>query len=143
MSRPKIIVGAHVLCSINGKLLGQVTSFLWTSTTTKKAIYALDLGQPYELAPTITRIIGTLGILRTLGDGGAEGPGITPSVEDVPRERYFTILLTERGSDTVLFRADNCSVQEQSWDIPTRGLVTGTIIFESLTWENETKSVQA
>src|SRR5258708_7371859 len=104
MSRPKVIVGAHVICSINGRYLGQVSGFRFTSTTSKKAIVGVDSAQPYELAATVTRITGTLRLYRTLGDGGAEGVGLTPSLEEVPREKYFSILLTERGSDTVLFK---------------------------------------
>jgi len=139
MSRPKIMSGAEVACFINGKRIGQVSSFRFTSVPSKRAIYALDSGQPYELAPTQTKVTGTLSLWRVIGDGGAEGNGLAAFFEDLPRERYFSILLTERGSDTVFFKADQCTMQEQTWEVQTKALVTGTITFEGLTWENEVK----
>ena len=135
--RQKTIVSAGVILHLNGRPYGRVTSFQWTSDTPRSAKYGLDSPLPVELAPTITRVTGRVGVVRTVGDGGIEGAGMTTAFETLIREKYFTLQLIERGSDTVVFEAKSCSVTQQSWSVPEKGKVTGEIAFEALSWANE------
>jgi hypothetical protein len=83
-----------------------------------------------------------MSIYRTVGDGGAEGGGMTAPAEELPREKYFSVLLVDRGaSDAVIFQADDCSLTSQAWSVPSRGIVTGSLEFEALTWSNEVKPI--
>lgn len=137
MSRSRLVTGAKVALYINGRPYAQVTSFRWDSLTPAKPIYGIDSGEPYELAPTTTRIAGNVGMVRLIGDGGLEGPGITHHFGDVPRGKYFSLTLVERGTDTTIFRADRCTATSQSWDVPNKGMVQGQMAFEALDWSNE------
>lgn len=139
MPGPRTITGAHVICYVNGARFGRVTSVIWKSATPRKAIYGLDSVDPHELAPTTTRISFTVNLLRTIGDGGAEGAGMAANYEDLPREKYFTMQLVDRSTDTVLFQAQYCSVTMQSWSIPIKDKVTGVLEAEAITWSNEVK----
>jgi hypothetical protein len=140
VSKSRLITAAKVVLYINGKPYALVTSFAWTSQTPKKAIYGLDSGEPYELAPGQTKCQGQIGLLRAVGEGGLEGIGVTPFFHDLPREKYFTLALVERGTDTQIFRADRCSIMSQAWNIPAKGMVTGTMTFEAMDWNNEAAS---
>lgn len=137
MARARTVVGAHLICFINGQPFGRITHFTFQSATPRRPIYGLDSMDPYELAVTQAKIRGTMRIYRTVGDGGAEGAGITANFDDLPREKYFTVQLIERGSDKIFFQAELCSVVTQSWDVPAKGVVSGTIEFEAITWNNE------
>ena len=137
MARARTVVTAGVLLYINNRLYGKVTGFSFSSETPREPINGIDSIDPFELAANTTRVTGTIDVVRTVFDGGAEGAGLTTNFERVPQEKYFSILLLERGSDTTLFRADYCSVNRQSWSFPSRGIVTGTIEFEGLSWSNE------
>jgi hypothetical protein len=137
MARARVITGAAVVCYINGQQFGRVFGFSFKSLTPRKAIYGLDSVDPHELAPTQSRVTGTLRLYRTVADGGAEGAGMAANFEDLPREKYFTVQLVDRGTDKVLFQAQFCSAVSQSWDIPIKGIVTGTLEFEAITWSNE------
>jgi hypothetical protein len=139
MGKSLIITGARVVCYINGQKFGRVSSFRWDSATPRKAIYGLDSSEPYELAPLPSRITGSLTVYRTVGDGGLEGSGIVAQFADIPREKYFSLTLIERSSDTVVFRADDCAVTNQSWDVPSKGVMMGNFSFEALSWSNEAK----
>lgn len=134
---PRVIVAARAVVYINGKLYSKVTGFRWNSSTPLRAIHGIDNPVAYELAPTVARMTGTMALIRTSGDGGLEGPGITAQFADIPRQKYFTLLLLDRATDTVLFRADQCMVSGQSWDLPVKGLMTGTLDFEGIVWSNE------
>lgn len=132
----RTITGARVVCYVNGKKYANVMGFSYQSNTPKKPIYALDSTDPVELAPTTTKISGTLSLYR-LDDGGVEANGLTTPYEDLPREKYFTLQLIDRGTDRVLFQAQFCSTTSQSWNFPAKHLATGSLSFEALTWQNE------
>lgn len=140
MAKSHLITGAKVLLYVNGEPFGKVMRFAWSAETPRKSFYTIDSAEPAELGQTTTRISGSLGIYRIHADGGAEGSGIVAPFPDLTKERYFSIVLLERTTDTVIFRADNCSLLSQSWDVPVRGFVTGTLNFQALSWSNEVKS---
>lgn len=136
MSRAKTIVGAGVVLHVNNKPFGKVTNFRFQSSTPRDAIYTIDSLDPTELAPTRTKVTGTLGLILTIGDGGAEGAGLTAPYEHLPKEKYFSLCLIDVQTDTVIFRADYCSVVNQSWDFSAKEMVRGNVEFEALDWSN-------
>lgn len=137
-----IIAGAHVLCYINGRLYSQVSGLQWDSGTPKKEIYGIDSPEPFELAPTVGRLSGRLSLFRVVGDGGLQGPGIASRYIDLPAQKYFRLQLVERRGSTVIFEAEFCTVESESWSVPAKGLVTGTMNFKAINWANEVKPVQ-
>lgn len=137
MSKSSVVVAPQVVAYINGKRVGRVFSFRWSSDTPRKSINGLDQLTPQELAPTSARCSGSVGILRTVMDGGIEGLGMTAHSSQVVREKYFSLTLVDRLTDTILFRADKCSVINQSWDVAEKGVVRGMVNWEALEWSNE------
>lgn len=142
MARAKVVTSAGVVLHLNGKPFGRVKSFQFGSDTPKKAIYGLDSSEPFELMPTVTKVTGKMSLYRTVGDAGAEGAAIATSYELLPREKYFSVQLVERASDTVIFEASYCSIIRQSWSAPEKGIVTGEIDFEAIDWSNEIKPLR-
>jgi hypothetical protein len=140
MTRAKVIATGGVILHVNGQAYGRVAEFRFNVASPRKAIYGIDCSQPFELAPTTTRVSGTLKIYRTVGDGGAEGANMMGTGRKINREKYFKLALLEKMSDTVIFRADYCSVTSQSWDVPSKGIITGTIEFEALDFSNEVEN---
>ncbi len=137
MTRARSIVAANVICYVNNRPFGKVTGFSFSSATPREPINGIDSIDPFELAANTTRVTGSLTLVRTLYDGGAEGAGMTTDFERLPQEKYFSILLVERLSDTVLFQANHCSVNQQSWGASAKGVMTGQVEFEALSWTNE------
>lgn len=137
MPHSLIVTGARVFLYINGKKVGKVTSFMWKSTTDYKEINGLDSAEPYELASEITRVVGQVGLLRLAGDGGIEGLGITAQFEDLTRQKYVTIALVDRVTQTLLFRADQCVIVDQQWSVQVKNRLEGMMSFKGITWNNE------
>jgi hypothetical protein len=138
MSRPKLMHGARVLCYINGKLFGVVTSFSWSSSTPRRKIHTIDIPHPVELATTTVDVTWNMGMLRILGDGGAQGAEIVAQQSDISREKYFSILLLERQTDLPLFKADLCVTESEQWSANAKGIVQGQISGSGILWSNET-----
>ena len=139
--RSLLLTGAQVVLYVNGVRFGRVTGFSWTSDTPRKKVYAVDSVVPFELATTISSISGSLNVLRMSQDGAAEGAGMVAPIQDLSREKYFRLLLVDITSGSVLFQADQCSVETQSWTARTRSLMEGHIAFSALSYSNEVRSL--
>ena len=135
--RPSVLSGARVLAYVNGKLLGRVTSFSWSSSTPRKSIRCVDIATPVELAATTVETTWQMGVVRSMGDGGMQGAGIVANQVNVIREKYFTLLLIERLSQLPVFQADLCQTDGEQWSITPKGLMAGTVSGKSITWTNE------
>lgn len=140
MARSQIVSSAKVKLYCNGRILGRVLEFRWESSTPKKAIRGIDQSEPFELAPTTTQCTGSLTLLRLSGDAGAEGAGLTVPFPELSREAYVSLTLVEHATDRVLFTADRCSITGQSWGAAVRGIMTGQVTFEAISWSNEIAS---
>jgi hypothetical protein len=135
--RTKIVVSAGVILHLNGKPFGKVKTFQWSSATPRKPQYGLDALVPFELIATPTRLTGRIGLYRTVGDAGAEGANMVALYRDLPREKYYSLALIERASDTTIFEARYCSTLSQTWSAPEKGIVTGDIEFEAIEYNSE------
>jgi hypothetical protein len=138
--RAKSIVSGGVILVINGRNYGRAIGFQWESDTARSAKYGLDVMNPVELAPTVTRVTGQVTIRRTVGDGGVEGVGMAATYDLIPNEKYFTMQLIELASNTSIFEARYCSLTRQAWSAPVKGFVDGQISFEALDLANEYNS---
>jgi hypothetical protein len=137
MSKSYLISGAKVQCYINGQLVGRVNAFRWSADSPHKSISAIDCPVPFELAPGTTKVTGSVGLFRTSGDGGIENMGIQPKPNNIARGKYFTLQLIEKMGGTTLFEANYCVVQNQSWAVDARGVMSGTFSFEGIIWAND------
>ncbi len=135
----KLVVAARCQLWINGALFAEVNRFTWQSNTPKKVIRGLDSNIPQELGTTISECTGVIGVYRIERAGGAEGVGITAPYQDAPLEKYFSLMLVDRKTDTVLFEADYCSATSQNGNVIPRTYVTGNIAFTALLWNNEVR----
>jgi hypothetical protein len=140
MSQPLTISGASVILFVNSIPYGRVTQIDWDVSTPIEELRGVDSPQPYELANSTTSVGGTLYVLRTLGDAGAEGAGFTAPIIDVGKTRYVSLVLLERRTRQVLFKSQRCAISNQSWTIPSRGIVSGTVTFVSIEYGNEMDS---
>lgn len=137
-NRPRLVTAAKVLVYVNGRLFGRCTSFSWSSDTPRKEIRTVDIPHPVELAPTTTGVRWNMGVLRTVGDGGIQGAGmIATQQSDISREKYFTLLLVERSSNLVLFKADMCNTSSENWGINAKAIVSGQVSGSGIVWGNE------
>jgi hypothetical protein len=135
----RIITGAHVLCFINGSVLGRVKSVTFAPSIAPDTIRGVDSNLPYELADGPASLSGTIGLWRTIGDGGAEGPGIATPFAQLPRGKYLHLVLLERISDTIVFEAPRCRITSQHWEIRPKVMVEGALSFEAIGWNNEVR----
>jgi hypothetical protein len=122
---------------VNGRMFGEVTAFNFSSNTPREELMVIDSMHAQELAPTSMKLSGAISFLRRHSTAGLEGRGIVAPPEKIPEERYFSLLILNRRDKTIFFRADECSVMQQSFAAEARGMVTGSFSFMALHWNNE------
>jgi hypothetical protein len=141
MARSPLLTGAQVLCYINSRAFGRVADLGWTSDTPLEELRVVDVLEPVELIPQGVSVRGQLSIYRLRQDGGLQAAGMVATWADLTRQKYFSILVVDRVTDTVIFRADKCMVGSESWRFG-KGYVMGQVSFQGLGWSNETEPSQ-
>jgi hypothetical protein len=131
------IVGASVVCYINGRSYGQVKSFRWSPTTPQREIHGLDSVEAYDFMPQAVSVQGDIGVWRTRLDGGAQGAGAGFAFADIPHAMFFTVQLKEVVTQTLIFEARYCSVVNENWGAEAGGVVQGSMTFKGLSYRNE------
>lgn len=137
MTESRNVVAAQLVVLINGRVVGEFTSFNYTSMTPGAELGGLDQLTPFEIAPGAIKIMGTLGMLRRQATGGLQGRGLAAPIAQIADQRYFSILVLDRKNQTTFFRADHCWVQQEQWEAAARGRVQGSFTFSGLMWSNE------
>jgi len=139
MGRSALVTSAKVVLFVNGRPFGRVADFKWDSATPLREIRGIDSMEPFELAKTVSRVTGSMTIYRLSGDGGAEGAGLIAPVSELSREKYVSLVLVERNTNKVLFETPKAQISNQSWTVPTRGYVMGSLQFEAIGYSNEVR----
>jgi hypothetical protein len=137
MAKSKLTTGAGVTLFINGVNWGTVTKFAVSPSTPRKVIHGIDTPIAFELAPTVVEVSGQIGFLRTAKDTGLEGKKIAAGPHNLSKEQYFTVLLRDRKTGSIIFQADQCSSEGQSWDYESRALAQGSVNFRGIVWAND------
>ncbi len=132
----KLQVGANIICRINGQDYGIVSGIQYTLTSPSDEERGIDAIEPFELSATITQVQGVIQVFMLRNDEGLEGRNITAGMPYIPEERYFSLMLQDRYSGFMIFKADYCRVESQSWNMQTKSIVTGQFAFRGLTARN-------
>jgi len=141
MSVPRLIVGAHLVCYVNSRLFAEIAGIQYTSDTPRIARKGIDTLQVVEYVPTGGAVTGTLIVYRRRQAGGIEAAGMVATYPDLAREKYFTVTLIDRATDTVAFQAEGCVVTAQSWTAGKEHM-KGQVSFLGKLASNETQPDQ-
>lgn len=134
----RLTVGAHVVAYINSKQFG-IADIDWSISYGKRESHGIDWLGPIEFIPGSKTVRGSMTLYKVRGDGGVEAAGMAGTWADTTLEKYFSLLVLDRVSDTTIFRADRCSIDSQSWKVG-RGYIMGQIQFSALEWGNEAQA---
>ncbi len=140
MPTAKTTTGAAYKLYINNRIFGIATGFEWVTSSGRRPIFGLDNVNAIELAPASNSVSGKIDCVRIRLDGGLEGRGINARDEDIMSEKYISIVLIDRLTDTVVFRCDNAAVQQQSWRVDAKNIMRGNFSFLGIDWTNESEA---
>lgn len=137
MARQKSLRGADLQVYINGKLFAICTGFRFSEDFGRRSIFGIDKDTSFELAPGQSSIKGSIDCLRLHQDGGIEGYGVAAPQSYRLLEKYFSLAIVDRSTDTIIIAVEDAAVSNQTWQVTAKGTLTGTFMFEGTTWSNE------
>jgi hypothetical protein len=137
MAISNLVTSPHCICLVNSIPLARVGGLTYEVSSPKKELRGIDTLIPVELVPMGLSLRGTLQLYRLHQDGGAEAAGLVSTWNKATRQKYFSLMVIDRLTDTVLLQANRCDVIGQSWSIVPRQFVLGTISWQGLDYEND------
>jgi hypothetical protein len=134
-----LIVGAHAVLHINGMPYAYVSQLNPTITSPQKEIRGIDYLLPFDAAPGPLSYSVSAQIYRNRSHVGLEGEGLVPTWDKATRGKYFSAIIMDRITSTVLFESQRNLVTGQSWSIG-KGFVIGQVAWQGLGYTNDSSS---
>jgi hypothetical protein len=135
-----IVCGPHAVVYINGKPFSPISAISYQISTPFKTLYGVDTILPLDTVPQQVSYTASMQLYRVRSSGGIEGQGICPTWEAATRGKYFSIIVLDRATNDILFEGRKNRATSQSWQISAKQLVTGTVAFTGLGYNNNTVS---
>jgi len=135
--RSKTLRGLDLVVYINGKPWAFADSLEWSIDYGGDPIYGVDVLTPFEIPTTRALVSGSLHFFRQHNTAGPEGAGMIPTQDDLPRERYFYLQVTDRQNGTPYLEIPRCKLRTQSGSARAKGIVEGVVTFVGQNWANE------
>jgi hypothetical protein len=142
MALSNIVTTPHCVCYINSVPFARCCGLTFDVSTPRKEIRGIDTLQAVEEIPVGFSVRGTLQVYRLHRDGGIESVGLIATFDSLTREKYASLMVIDRLTDTVLMQVDKMSVQNQSWSFVPKSFVIGTISFTGLNYNNDAETVR-
>jgi hypothetical protein len=135
-----IIVGAQCVVYLNGKPFAHSSGIQYQVNSPHKAIYGIDTLLPLDMVPGQLGYTASMTMYRMRQMGGIEGDGLCPSWDAATRGKYFSLILVDRASSDILFEGQKNIVTQQAWSVFTKQIVTGSVTFTGLFYDNAYES---
>lgn len=133
----KTLRGADLQIYINGALFANATSVRWQASKGLHEIEAIDQYIPFEIAPGQCKITGSIECTRVRQDGGLQGRGVSAAEHNLMLEKYISLAVVDRSTDTVILAIESALVGDESWNTGATSLLQGSFMFKGLGWVNE------
>lgn len=132
----RFITGARCILKVNSQLYGFAFNVSWRIHTDVTEIKTIDDYLPYEFAPNMIMVEGTLGAFRIPGRG-ATAEFQQASVLSFPFHKYITIEVRDEVTNYLLFYTDKAVITTRAEDISNDRLSTVTLNWRAIGWKDD------
>lgn len=140
MAISNLVTSPHCVCYINSIPFARCCGLNLDVITPRRETRGIDYLQAVELVPIGASVKGTLQIYRLHRDGGAEAAGLIATFDALTREKYASLMVLDRSTDTILAQVDKFCVQNQNWSFVPKSFVVGSITFSGLDYNNDAQA---
>lgn len=135
-----LIVGAHAILYINGSPYAYVSEVDPVISSPQKVLRGIDYLPPLEAAPGPLDYNVTAQVYRHRGAVGLEGDGLLPTWDKATRGKYFSAIIMDRATSTIMFESQRSLVTSQSWRVG-RGFMVGTVNWIGIGYSNDSATL--
>lgn len=145
LGRSPLQTSPSMVLRVNGKNIGFVSDLNYSITQGQKAIIGVDSPFPQEIAQGagVSICQGSMQLFKLKGVS-TESAGLVGyrnknkdmqtnmSETTLGSARYSIVELVDRENHTLVLKVTNCMFASQSWRIPAKGLMVGSISFQGV-----------
>jgi hypothetical protein len=139
MSISNLVTSPHCVVYINSVPFARTCGLTYDVMSPRKELRGVDVLEPVELVPTSLAIHGTFQVYRLHQDGGLEAAGLIATWKKMTKERYASLMVLDRSTDTVLLQVDKFCVNSQSWRVVPKSFVLGTVSWSGFSYSNDSE----
>ncbi len=139
MSQAPAVAAGRTYLEVDGRVVAQAVAFSCSMDPGLYEEYGLDDVEPAELGYTVVRIRGSIGLVRRVGDGGADGLGLGAPSDLLTRKKYSSMSLVDVGLKRPVFSWEGAILfGNESWQMVAKGQMAGAVTFTATSkWLNE------
>ena len=128
--------GARCVLKINGDVAAFAFGISWTIETQNTEIRTIDNYMPYELAPNIISISGSLNGFHVPGKG-ASALLIQAQALDFLFHKYITIEVRDSVTDNLLLYVPQAVITSRQETVAVENLTTVVMQWRGVSWKDE------
>ena len=136
MAISNLITSPHCVAYLNSVPLARTCGLTCNMESPRKPIHGIDCLEPLELLPVSLSVNGTLQIYRLHSDWGAEAAGLLATWSKLTKEKYASLMVLDRATDSVIIQVDKFCVTSQNWVFQPKAYVMGTIAWTGFGYSN-------
>ena len=133
MASPKVLRGADIIIYINGQKYTKVRDVRYMIDHGEYEIYGVDDPFPQEIASG-GRISyrGSVNGLKLRADGNLQGAKIRGIITNILETPYISLRVQDRVTKEDLIYSTKTKVSNESWSIPSKGIIVVSFNFIGL-----------
>lgn len=128
--------GARCVLKVNGKLVGFAFSVSWNIQTDNTEVYTIDDYLPYELAPRMISVSGTLGMFVIPGRSSTS-EGLQSNVLSFMQNKYISLEVSDSATGTLIFKTAKAVITGQQTSVQSEQLSVSQLTWKAIGWQNE------
>ena len=132
--------GARTTIKINNQLFGFAFSVAWRITTDVTEIKTVDDYLPYEFAPRMITVEGSLSSFRIPGRGPTAEMQ-QASVINFPFHKYISLEVRDQATNALLFYSDKVMITTRAEEVSNDRLSTVTLNWRAIGWKDDQELV--
>ena len=132
----KFMSGARCVLRMNGKIVGFAFGVSWNIKTDATEIRTIDDWLPYELAPSLITVTGTIQGFRIPGSGpGAQF--LQTDIENFLHQRYVEIEVRDSQTNNLIFLTKQALITGRQETFRTGQMAEMTLEFKAIGFADE------
>ena len=132
----KYMTGARAIIKVNGDIAGFAFSASWNVATRHQEVREIDNFLPYELAPSIVEVSGTLGMFHIPGKGPSNQRFQANRLSFL-HQKYITIQIEDQQTSTILLKIDKAVITNRSQILDTNAESKITLEWKAIGWQDD------
>ncbi len=132
----KYMTGARAIIKVNGKLAGFAFNISWSVNTSYQEIHEIDNFLPYELAPQVISVSGTIGMFHIPGQGPA-AEGIMPNVLSFLHHKYISIEVQDQSTGNIILNITKAVITNKQQALNAGEVSQINLSFKAIGWSDD------